>query len=74
MAKILNDKFSLVRGFMTTVHAYTGDQMLLDGPHKDLRRAWATPAGSPISPRSWTAGSSVAVMDRNRSEVPVTDV
>ena len=33
------DAFGLVQGFMTTVHAYTGDQMLLDGPHKDLRRA-----------------------------------
>ena len=39
MAKVLNDTFGLERGFMTTVHAYTGDQMLLDGPHKDLRRA-----------------------------------
>jgi len=39
MAKILDDEFGLVRGLMTTVHAYTGDQMLLDGPHKDLRRA-----------------------------------
>ena len=39
MAKILNDAFGLVQGLMTTVHAYTGDQMLLDGPHKDLRRA-----------------------------------
>jgi glyceraldehyde 3-phosphate dehydrogenase len=39
MAKVLNDSFGLTRGFMTTVHAYTGDQMLLDGPHKDLRRA-----------------------------------
>jgi glyceraldehyde 3-phosphate dehydrogenase len=39
MAKILNDSFGLVRGFMTTVHAYTGDQNLIDGPHKDLRRA-----------------------------------
>jgi glyceraldehyde 3-phosphate dehydrogenase len=39
MAKVLNDAFGIVRGFMTTVHAYTGDQMLLDGPHKDLRRA-----------------------------------
>jgi glyceraldehyde 3-phosphate dehydrogenase len=39
MAKVLNDEFGLVRGFMTTVHAYTADQMLLDGPHKDLRRA-----------------------------------
>jgi glyceraldehyde 3-phosphate dehydrogenase len=39
MAKVLHDAFGLVQGFMTTVHAYTGDQMLLDGPHKDLRRA-----------------------------------
>jgi glyceraldehyde 3-phosphate dehydrogenase len=39
MAKVLNDAFGLERGFMTTVHAYTGDQMLIDGPHKDLRRA-----------------------------------
>jgi glyceraldehyde 3-phosphate dehydrogenase len=39
MVKVLNDAFGVERGFMTTVHAYTGDQMLLDGPHKDLRRA-----------------------------------
>ncbi len=39
VAKVLHDSFGLVSGFMTTVHAYTGDQMLLDGPHKDLRRA-----------------------------------
>jgi glyceraldehyde 3-phosphate dehydrogenase len=39
MVKVLHDAFGLVQGFMTTVHAYTGDQMLLDGPHKDLRRA-----------------------------------
>jgi glyceraldehyde 3-phosphate dehydrogenase len=39
MAKVLHDAFGLERGFMTTIHAYTGDQMLLDGPHKDLRRA-----------------------------------
>jgi glyceraldehyde 3-phosphate dehydrogenase len=39
MAKVLNDAFGLTKGLMTTVHAYTGDQMLLDGPHKDLRRA-----------------------------------
>ena len=39
MAKVLDDAFGVVRGYMTTVHAYTGDQMLLDGPHKDLRRA-----------------------------------
>ena len=39
MVKVLNDAFGVEQGFMTTVHAYTGDQMLLDGPHKDLRRA-----------------------------------
>jgi glyceraldehyde 3-phosphate dehydrogenase len=39
MAKVLNDSFGLVKGFMTTVHAYTGDQNLIDAPHKDLRRA-----------------------------------
>jgi glyceraldehyde 3-phosphate dehydrogenase (phosphorylating) len=39
MVKVLVDTFGVERGFMTTVHAYTGDQMLLDGPHKDLRRA-----------------------------------
>jgi len=39
MAKVLDDAFGLDQGLMTTVHAYTGDQMLLDGPHKDLRRA-----------------------------------
>ncbi len=39
MVKVLHDAFGVARGFMTTVHAYTGDQMLLDGPHKDLRRA-----------------------------------
>jgi glyceraldehyde 3-phosphate dehydrogenase len=39
MAKVLHDSFGLDQGLMTTVHAYTGDQMLLDGPHKDLRRA-----------------------------------
>jgi glyceraldehyde 3-phosphate dehydrogenase len=39
MVKVLHDAFGVEHGFMTTVHAYTGDQMLLDGPHKDLRRA-----------------------------------
>jgi glyceraldehyde 3-phosphate dehydrogenase len=39
MVKVLNDAFGVVQGFMTTIHAYTGDQMLIDGPHKDLRRA-----------------------------------
>ena len=39
MMKVLHEAFGVERGFMTTIHAYTGDQMLLDGPHKDLRRA-----------------------------------
>ena len=39
MVKVLHDAFGVEQGFMTTVHAYTGDQMLIDGPHKDPRRA-----------------------------------
>jgi glyceraldehyde 3-phosphate dehydrogenase len=41
MVKVLDDAFGVERGLMTTVHAYTGDQQLVDGPHKDLRRARA---------------------------------
>lgn len=41
IVKILNDNFGIENGFMTTVHAYTNDQMILDAPHKDLRRARA---------------------------------
>jgi glyceraldehyde 3-phosphate dehydrogenase len=41
VAKVLNDSFTIKRGFMTTIHAYTNDQQLLDLPHKDLRRARA---------------------------------
>jgi glyceraldehyde 3-phosphate dehydrogenase len=39
MIKVLDDAFGVERGFMTTTHAYTGDQSLVDGPHSDLRRA-----------------------------------
>ncbi len=39
VVKVLNDKFGIVRGVMTTVHSYTNDQQILDLPHKDLRRA-----------------------------------
>ncbi|MFH1686384.1 MAG: type I glyceraldehyde-3-phosphate dehydrogenase [bacterium] len=39
ICKVLLDNFGIVRGFMTTIHSYTGDQRLLDAPHKDLRRA-----------------------------------
>src|SRR6185436_1378001 len=41
MAKVLNDTIGIERGLMTTIHAYTQDQNLQDGPHKDLRRARA---------------------------------
>jgi glyceraldehyde 3-phosphate dehydrogenase len=41
LAKVLHDAFTIERGFMTTVHAYTASQPLLDAPHKDLRRARA---------------------------------
>ena len=41
MVKVLDDAFGVQRGLMTTVHAYTGDQSLVDGPHSDLRRARA---------------------------------
>ena len=39
MIKVLDDAFGVEQGFMTTTHAYTGDQSLVDGPHSDLRRA-----------------------------------
>lgn len=41
MVKVLDEAFGVEKGFMTTIHAYTGDQQLVDGPHKDLRRARA---------------------------------
>ena len=41
LIKVLDDAFGVERGLMNTIHAYTGDQMLVDGPHKDLRRARA---------------------------------
>ena len=41
VAKVLSDSFGIESGFMTTVHSYTNDQLVLDGPHKDLRRARA---------------------------------
>jgi glyceraldehyde 3-phosphate dehydrogenase len=41
MVQVLDDAFGVENGFMTTIHAYTGDQSLVDGPHKDLRRARA---------------------------------
>ena len=60
VAKVLNDEFGIVRGFMTTVHAYTADQMLMESPHKDLRRARA--ACLNIVPTSTGAAKSVGVV------------
>ncbi|MBN1540600.1 type I glyceraldehyde-3-phosphate dehydrogenase [candidate division KSB1 bacterium] len=57
VAKVLHDKFGIRRGFMTTVHAFTNDQMILDLPHKDLRRARA--ASMSIIPT--TTGAAKAV-------------
>lgn len=60
VAKVLNDNFGIVRGFMTTVHAYTADQNLLDGPHKDLRRARA--AAVAIIPTTTGAAKALALV------------
>ena len=57
VAKVLNDEFKIVRGFMTTAHAYTMDQRLLDGSHSDLRRARA--AAISIIPTSTGAAQAV---------------
>jgi glyceraldehyde 3-phosphate dehydrogenase len=60
VAKVVHDRFRIVRGMMTTVHSYTNDQMLLDGPHKDLRRARA--AGINIVPTTTGAARAVALV------------
>ncbi len=58
--KILHESFGIERGFMTTVHSYTGDQRLLDFPHKDLRRARA--AAVSIIPTTTGAAKAVALV------------
>jgi glyceraldehyde 3-phosphate dehydrogenase len=60
MAKVLNDGFGIERGLMTTVHAYTQDQNLQDGPHNDLRRARA--AAVNIVPTSTGAAKAIGVV------------
>ena len=59
IAKVLNDNFGIVKGLMTTVHAYTNDQVMLDQPHKDLRRARA----GALSIIPTTTGAARAVSD-----------
>ncbi|THG33097.1 type I glyceraldehyde-3-phosphate dehydrogenase [Naasia lichenicola] len=60
LAKVFNDKFGIERGLMTTVHAYTADQNLQDGPHSDLRRARA--AAVNIVPTSTGAAKAIGLV------------
>ena len=60
MAKVLSEKFGIVKGLMTTVHAYTADQNLQDGPHSDLRRSRA--AALNIVPTKTGAAQAVALV------------
>ncbi|MNK55848.1 Glyceraldehyde-3-phosphate dehydrogenase [compost metagenome] len=60
VAKVLNDKFGIVNGLMTTVHAYTNDQSILDLPHKDLRRARA--AAVSIIPTTTGAAKAISLV------------
>ena len=60
MAKVMNDEFSIVKGLMTTIHAYTADQNLQDGPHRDLRRARA--AALNIVPTSTGAAKAIGLV------------
>ena len=60
VAKVLHEQFGIVHGLMTTVHAYTNDQMLLDGPHKDLRRARA--AALSMVPTSTGAAKAIGLV------------
>ncbi len=60
VAKVLNDKFGIIKGTMTTTHSYTGDQRLLDASHRDLRRARA--AAINIVPTSTGAAKAVALV------------
>jgi glyceraldehyde 3-phosphate dehydrogenase len=60
LAKVLNDAFGVERGLMTTIHAYTQDQNLQDGPHKDLRRARA--AALNIVPTSTGAAKAIGLV------------
>ncbi|MCD6160114.1 MAG: type I glyceraldehyde-3-phosphate dehydrogenase [Kosmotoga sp.] len=77
--KVLNDNFKVVKGFLTTVHAYTNDQRILDLPHKDLRRARAAAANT--IPTTTGAAKAVGVvipelkgkLDGMAIRVPVPD-
>ncbi len=79
IVKVLNDKFGIEKGLMTTVHAYTADQRLVDAPHKDLRRGRA--AGINIVPTTTGAAKAIGLvlpelygkLDGIAIRVPVVD-
>ena len=79
MVKVLDDAFGVEQGLMTTIHAYTGDQLLVDGPHSDLRRARA--AAVNIVPSSTGAARATGLvleamqgrLDGQALRVPVAD-
>ncbi len=79
MIKVLDDAFGVQKGLMTTVHAYTGDQNLVDGPHSDLRRSRASAIN--ITPSSTGAARATALvlesmkgrLDGTALRVPVPD-
>lgn len=79
MVKVLHDRFGVIEGFMTTVHAYTNDQRILDAPHKDLRRARA--AAASIIPTTTGAARAIGLvmpelkgkLDGVALRVPLTD-
>jgi glyceraldehyde 3-phosphate dehydrogenase len=79
LVKVIDDAFGVEQGLMTTVHAYTGDQMLVDGPHSDLRRARA--AAINIVPTSTGAARATGLvleslngkLDGTSLRVPVPD-
>jgi glyceraldehyde 3-phosphate dehydrogenase len=80
IAKVLNDRFGIEAGWMTTIHAYTNDQVTLDFPHKDLRRARA--AGLSMIPTSTGAARAIGLvlpeldgkLDGYAMRVPTSDV
>jgi len=79
MVKVLNDSFGLEKGFMTTTHAYTGSQNILDGPHKDPRRGRT--AAQNLVPTTTGAAQAVELvlpelegkLDGSAIRVPVPD-
>lgn len=80
VAKVLNDRFGIISGFMTTVHSYTNDQRTVDNPHKDLRRARTAAAN--IIPTSTGAAKAIGLvmpelagkLDGISMRVPVANV